>query len=83
MRNARWTDGWPKALLLTVLACGAVRCSTAEQGKGRSLKAALEGQPVPSAPSCAEAETPYVLYRWSRLFRLTTIEPRIWDWRMR
>lgn len=45
-----------------------------EQGKGRSLKAALEGQPIPSEPSYAETQTPYNMYRWSPLYSLTTEE---------
>jgi arylsulfatase A-like enzyme/Tfp pilus assembly protein PilF len=42
------------------------------QTNGRTLKAALAGDPIDAQPSYAEVETPYDLYRWSPQRSFTT-----------
>ena len=42
------------------------------RGHGRSLRAALEGEAIPSLPSYAETDMPYSVFGWSPLRSLTT-----------
>jgi arylsulfatase A-like enzyme/Flp pilus assembly protein TadD len=41
-------------------------------GRGRSLRAALAGEPIPSVPSYAETDLPFTVFGWSPLRSLTT-----------
>src|SRR5207247_4868114 len=42
------------------------------RGRGRSLRAGLRGEGLPSLPSYAETDLPYTLFGWSPLRSLTT-----------